>query len=144
MKGFQIVADFHQCACEDALLQHVEALQTLCLSVCAQAGLTVVTQAFHQFGDSRHPGGATGAVVLAESHLAVHTWPELRAVTLDIYVCNVHHDNGDRVKNLYEILRLAFQPQHVQTTSLQRGELHRAEQNPQHHLVQMPANSRSA
>ena len=123
MKGFQIVADFHQCACEDALLLQVDSLKALCLSACAQAGLTVVTQAFHQFGDILHPGGATGAVVLAESHLAVHTWPELRAVTLDVYVCNVNHDNGDRVKALYELLRLAFQPGQAQSTMLRRGDL---------------------
>jgi spermidine synthase/S-adenosylmethionine decarboxylase len=123
LKGFQIVADFHQCACEDALLQQVESLKALCLQACAQAGLTVVTQAFYQFGDNLHPGGATGAVVLAESHLAVHTWPELRAVTLDVYVCNVNHDNGERVKALYETLRLTFQPGQVQSTMLRRGDL---------------------
>ena len=33
-------------------------------------------------------GGVTGVVLLAESHVAIHTWPELGNVTLDIYVCN--------------------------------------------------------
>lgn len=127
MKGFQIIADFHGCACDDALLQEVSRLQALCLGACGQAGLTVVTQAFHQFGDSARPGGATGAVVLAESHLAVHTWPELRAVTLDVYVCNVNQDNGERVKALYAALHLAFQPRQVQAQTLQRGDLVRQE-----------------
>lgn len=126
MKGFQIVADFHQCAGDKVLLQNVESLRSLCLDACAQAGLTVVAQAFHQFGDPQHPGGATGAVVLAESHLAVHTWPELRAVTLDVYVCNVNQDNGERVKALYDVLRQAFQPGQVQTTRLRRGDLNPA------------------
>jgi S-adenosylmethionine decarboxylase proenzyme len=71
------------------LLHDAEALAALCRRACVEAGLDVVAAAFHQF-----PGaGATGALVLAESHLAVHTWPELDAVTLDLYVCNHSRDN---------------------------------------------------
>lgn len=123
MKGFQIIADFHDCACDAALLQEVARLESACLKACKHAGLTVVTQAFHQFGDGEHPGGATGAVVLAESHLAVHTWPELRAVTLDIYVCNMNQDNGGRAKVLYDTLHTAFQPGQANTQTLRRGDL---------------------
>lgn len=123
MKGFQIIADFHNCSCDAALLQEVERLKSVCLEACKQAGLTVVTQAFYQFGNSDHPAGATGAVVLAESHLAVHSWPELHAVTLDIYVCNVNQDNGDRAKALYDMLYTAFQPGEDRTRTLWRGDL---------------------
>ena len=123
MKGFQIIADFHHCACDDALLQDAARLASICLEACNHAGLTVVAQAFHQFGDGSHLGGATGAVVLAESHLAVHTWPELRAVTLDVYACNVSQDNGERVQALYNFLYAAFQPRQVQKQMLQRGDL---------------------
>lgn len=123
MKGFQIIADFHHCACDDALLQNSARLASICIEACGQAGLTVVAQAFHQFGDGDHLGGATGAVVLAESHLAVHTWPELRAVTLDIYACNVSQDNGERVQALYDSLHATFQPHQVQKQMLQRGNL---------------------
>ena len=69
-------------------------LQETCLAVCSTPGLTPVAQAFHQFGSTREPAGATGAVILAESHLAVLTWPEVRAVTLDLYVCNFSQDNS--------------------------------------------------
>jgi spermidine synthase/S-adenosylmethionine decarboxylase len=123
MKGLQIIADFHNCACDVALLQDVARLESVCLGACKQAGLTVVTQAFYQFGDIGHPGGATGAVVLAESHVAVHSWPELCAVTLDIYVCNVNQDNGERAKALYDALHRAFRPGKVKTQTLQRGDL---------------------
>lgn len=123
MKGFQVIADFYHCACDDALLQDAARLASTCLEACAHAGLTVVAQAFHQFGDGHHLCGATGAVVLAESHLAVHTWPELRAVTLDIYICNVSQDNRERVQALYNSLYVAFQPRQVQKQTLQRGNL---------------------
>lgn len=123
MKGLQIIADFHYCECDDSLLQDAAQLVSTCLEACAHAGLTVVAQAFYQFGDGYHLGGATGAVVLAESHLAIHTWPELRAVTLDVYVCNVRQDNGERVQILYDSLHATFQPRQVQSQTLQRGDL---------------------
>lgn len=120
MKGYQIIADFHDCSCSDSLLQDAALLKSTCLEACALAGLTVVAQAFYQFGDG---SGATGAVVLAESHLAVHTWPELHSVTLDVYACNVSHDNGKRVQALYDTLYATFQPCQVQKQTLQRGDL---------------------
>ncbi len=119
MNGTQRLADFEQCACDDALLQQVSALQVLCLAACQHAGVTVVAHTFYQFPE----GGATGAVVLAESHLAVHTWPELRAVTLDIYLCNYRQDNSARVQMLYEFLYAAFKPQCVATQKILRGAL---------------------
>ena len=53
------------------------------------AGLTIVGDSFHQFA----PQGVTGTVLLAESHLAIHTWPEHGFVTVDVYVCNLATDN---------------------------------------------------
>ena len=47
--------------------------------------MTVVGDSFHQF----EPQGVTGTVLLAESHLAIHTWPEQGFVTIDVYVCNL-------------------------------------------------------
>ena len=61
------------------------------------AGLAPVGELFHRFPPapgSDEPAGITGVVLLAESHLAVHTWPELGAVTLDVYVCNFGADNS--------------------------------------------------
>ncbi|HZE90877.1 MAG TPA: S-adenosylmethionine decarboxylase, partial [Rhizobacter sp.] len=70
---------------------------------------------------SSSPGGVTGVVLLAESHLAVHTWPELGAVTLDVYVCNRCTDNTRRAHLLLESLLAVFSPGHVERHALQRG-----------------------
>ena len=45
---------------------------------------------------------------LAESHLAIHTWPESRRVTLDVYVCNFTEDNTAKAEQLFDALTLAF------------------------------------
>ena len=82
------------------------------------AGLTQVNRLFHTFA----PGsGITGVVLLAESHLAVHTWPEIAAVTLDVYVCNYGNDNSAKAHALFDALCMAFDPVSVQSHALQRG-----------------------
>jgi spermidine synthase/S-adenosylmethionine decarboxylase len=83
----------------------------------------VVAEAFHGFGTEELPAGATGAVVLAESHLAVHTWPELAAVTIDIYVCNFSQDNRAAAEAAFDRLQRAFRPGRCVRRDVARGEL---------------------
>jgi len=100
-----------------------EALRGLCLAAVDQAGLGAVGELFHRF--SLAPGceqtGVTGIVLLAESHLAVHTWPELGGVTLDVYVCNLGRDNSERAEALMDQLLAAFEPSAAKRQALQRG-----------------------
>lgn len=121
MNGLHLIAELHDCRCEPHLLFSVEALRDLCLAVCAVPGLTPVGQVFHQFGSATEPAGATGAVILAESHLAVHTWPELFAVTLDLYVCNFSQDNSSAARAACQRLIAAFAPERVEQREVARG-----------------------
>jgi S-adenosylmethionine decarboxylase proenzyme len=118
MNGLHILAEFHACRGDRRLLLDAEALAALCRRACEEAGLAVVAAAFHQFAAA----GATGALVLAESHLAVHTWPEIDAVTLDLYVCNHSRDNRAAAQTAYEILRTAFSPRRVVRREVARGD----------------------
>jgi len=117
MHGLHLIAELHDCRCAPRLLGCVEALRELCLAVCAAPGLTV----FHQFGSAAEPAGATGAVILAESHLAVHTWPETNAVTLDLYVCNFSQDNSATARAACQRLIVAFAPATVELREIERG-----------------------
>jgi spermidine synthase/S-adenosylmethionine decarboxylase len=121
MNGLHILAEFHDCACEPSLLLRVSDLRALCLSACGDPGLTVVAEAFHGFGTAAAPAGATGAVVLAESHLAVHTWPELGSVTVDLYVCNFSQDNRAAAERAFRRLESAFQPRRTVRRDIERG-----------------------
>lgn len=67
------------------------------------------------------PAGITGVVLLAESHLAVHTWPELGRVTLDVYVCNLGRDNSACAQALMAQLAAQFEPTERQMQQLWRG-----------------------
>ncbi len=119
MKGLHILAELHACQAGAALMHEVEALRNACVEACANAGLTAVAEAFHAFPS----GGATGVVVLAESHLAVHTWPEMAAVTLDLYVCNFSQDNRAAAEAAFAAVRDAFRPARVMRRDIRRGEL---------------------
>jgi S-adenosylmethionine decarboxylase proenzyme len=123
MKGLHILAEFHDCAGAADAMRDPAAVQRLCLSACEAAGLSVVGQVFHGFGTAEAPAGATGAVVLAESHLAVHTWPELDAVTLDLYVCNYSQDNRAAAEDAYRSLAAAFLPRRIVRRDVTRGSL---------------------
>lgn len=123
MDGLHILAELYGCRCDPPLLHRADLLRALCVDACAGAGLTVVAQVFHEFGTAREAAGATGAVVLAESHLAVHTWPERRAVTLDLYVCNFSRDNDDAAQTVFLSLVNAFRPERVVRRDVQRGSL---------------------
>ena len=119
MKGLHILAELHDCLAGGTLMHEAATLRDVCVAACAGAGLTGVAEAFHEFPG----GGATGVVVLAESHLAVHTWPEISAVTLDIYVCNFSQDNRAAAEAAFAVLRDAFAPANVVRRDIARGEL---------------------
>jgi S-adenosylmethionine decarboxylase len=126
MHGLHLTADLRDCRAERAAMTDLAALKQACLAAVAEAGLTPVGELFHRFPaapntDSSSPGGVTGVVLLAESHLAVHTWPELGAVTLDVYVCNLGADNTQRAHVLLESLLAVFEPRHVERHALERG-----------------------
>lgn len=123
MNGLHLVAELYDCRCDPAVLTEVERLRALCLAVCSTPGLTPVGQAFHQFKEGECLCGATGAVILAESHLAVHTWPEMRAVTLDLYVCNFSQDNSHAARDAFSRLLQAFCPARIERRELMRGAL---------------------
>lgn len=118
MLGLHLTADLRGCPAEVPAMRDAAALRDLCLAAVAGAGLQAVGELFHPFPA---PGGVTGMVLLAESHLAVHTWPELGAVTLDVYVCNLGGDNGGRAEALLRTLELAFAPARTEHHCVQRG-----------------------
>jgi S-adenosylmethionine decarboxylase proenzyme len=117
MQGLHLTADLRGCAPSTAAMTDTEALRVLCVGAVEAAGLQPVGELFHRFPG----GGVTGAVLLAESHLAVHTWPELAAVTVDVYVCNFGADNSARAEALLASIETAFAPTSSERHRLLRG-----------------------
>jgi S-adenosylmethionine decarboxylase len=126
MRGLHLTADLRGCAAARPVMTAPDVLRTTCLAAVAAAGLTPVGELFHRFVATAEsgavaPSGITGVVLLAESHLAVHTWPELEAATLDVYVCNFGADNSARAETLLRALIAAFEPASVERHAIERG-----------------------
>jgi S-adenosylmethionine decarboxylase len=128
MRGLHLTADLRGCAATRPAMTLPAVLRSTCLDAVVAAGLTPVGELFHSFAQGTTPrGGApagiTGVVLLAESHLAVHTWPEIEAATLDVYVCNLGADNSARAEALLAALIAAFAPASVERHAIERGAL---------------------
>jgi S-adenosylmethionine decarboxylase len=129
MHGLHLTADLRECCVQRSVMTELDALRQTCLAAVRAAALTPVGELFHRFeragtDSTGVPVGITGVVLLAESHLAVHTWPEIACVTLDVYVCNLGADNSGAAHALLAAMIDAFEPKHVQRHALQRGQLH--------------------
>ncbi|HLS85623.1 MAG TPA: polyamine aminopropyltransferase [Burkholderiales bacterium] len=118
MNGLHLIGDLTGCRCDPQLLLDGERFRAKVLDMVAASGLTTMDASFHQFEGS----GFTGTVVLAESHLAIHTWPERQGLTLDVYVCNYSADNSAKARKLFDQLVEHFQPAEVARHAIDRGE----------------------
>jgi len=117
MDGIHLLGEWYECPARTPEFTRADSLRALCLKAVRDAGLTVVGDSFHQF----EPQGVTGTVLLAESHLAIHTWPERDGATLDVYVCNFTSDNTAKAESVYKTLIAALKPADVLVERLQRG-----------------------
>ena len=69
--------------CDVETLNNLEAVKTALMEAARRARATIVDVVFHEF----NPFGVSGVVVIAESHLSIHTWPEYRYAAVDIFSC---------------------------------------------------------
>jgi S-adenosylmethionine decarboxylase proenzyme len=117
--GVHLIGDLYQCKTGHDLMTDAELLKPACLELCRDAGLQVVGNTFYQFESA----GVTGCILLAESHVAIHTWPELSSVTVDVYVCNFNMDNSEKAHRVFDGIVKLFAPADARTRNVQRGEL---------------------
>jgi S-adenosylmethionine decarboxylase proenzyme len=79
--GRQIVVEYYGCTTD--ILNDVAFIKRAMRDAAILSGATVVQEAFHLF----NPHGVSGVVVIAESHLAIHTWPEYGYAAVDLFTC---------------------------------------------------------
>jgi S-adenosylmethionine decarboxylase proenzyme len=119
MDGIHLLGEWYGCAADSPEMTRVPPLRSLCLHAAEASGMTIVGDSFHQF----EPAGVTGTVLLAESHLAIHTWPEHGFVTIDVYVCNYTTDNSAKAERLLREMQEAMKPQRIKFQAIHRGGL---------------------
>ena len=117
MEGIHLLGEWYGCPADEPLLTQADALRDLCRQAVNESGLTIVGDRFFQF----EPQGVTGTVLLAESHLAIHTWPEAGFVTVDVYVCNYTTDNTAKAERVFDALEAALKPRRKRFQAIHRG-----------------------
>ena len=109
--GRHLLIEYYEC--DELLLADKERVRGILLEAARRARATIVTDVFHEFS----PHGVSGVVVIAESHLAIHTWPEYGYAAVDVFTCNERLDRGV----IQEFLREEFRAQNVSSMEVQRG-----------------------
>ena len=95
-------------------LKDKEVIEGALQTAADACGATVLSIQVHEFGEST---GITGVAILAESHITIHTWPEIDYAALDIFVCGTC-DPDKATKVLTNI----FQPEKSKVTTHHRGQ----------------------
>jgi S-adenosylmethionine decarboxylase len=109
--GTHLLADFYGVAA--ARLTSCAEIDALLRTGAEAAGATVLHSHFHSFGDAQ---GITGVVLLAESHISIHTWPEFGFAAADIFMC------GDAQPRLaLDVIEHAFKPASSIVQTIARG-----------------------
>ncbi|MGD8353834.1 MAG: adenosylmethionine decarboxylase [Pseudomonadota bacterium] len=111
--GRHILVEFYDCDRE--ALNDLNLVETSMKEAAVAAGSTIVDSVFRRFA----PHGISGVVVIAESHLAIHTWPEYGYAAVDLFTC------GARVNPwaAHDHLQLVFKAGDSECRELPRGEL---------------------
>lgn len=94
-------------------LTDCDELEALLRSAAAAAGARVLHSHFHGFGQGL---GVTGVVLLAESHISIHTWPEDGFAAVDIFMCG-----ASRPQTALDVIQAALGPRHCQLNTIRRA-----------------------
>lgn len=111
--GNHILVEFS--GCEPEIMNGVSTIENAMVEAAESAGATVINSTFHHFS----PYGVSGVVVIQESHLAIHTWPEYGYAAVDLFTC------GDQVDPWvsFDFLKEAFKAKNYSAIEMKRGAL---------------------
>lgn len=109
--GRQILVEFYDC--DSDKINDVEFIESSFLAATKASKATVISHNFHKFS----PYGVSGVVVIAESHVSIHSWPEYNYAAVDIFTC------GDTIDPwvIQEYLKEAFNSKNISSMEMKRG-----------------------
>jgi S-adenosylmethionine decarboxylase proenzyme len=109
--GSHLLIEFFECSIE--IISNQDLIKEYLLEAARLASATIVADLFHSF----NPQGISGVVVIAESHLAIHTWPEHRCASVDVFSCGTQMKTDE----IEPFLKTAFCAQRTMSQAIQRG-----------------------
>lgn len=126
--GRQILVEFYDCNSDH--INDVEFIESAMLTATRESGATIISHNFHKFS----PHGVSGIVVIAESHVSIHSWPEYDYAAVDIFTCGETIDPWV----IQEHLKESFESKNVSSMEMKRGMFR---QNPGEKLLFKPQQS---
>ena len=118
MRGLHLTADLYQCRCEPRWLTDAAAVGDWARQAAEAVGLEVLGQLARPTAED---GSVTTALVLAHSHVCLHTWPAQRGATVDVYLASGTADVPAKARDLMDALVDRFAPEWTEQRSLDRG-----------------------
>ena len=109
--GRHILAEIYGCSAD--ILNDAGKIEKIMVESALEAGAEVREVAFHKFS----PQGVSGVVIISESHLTIHTWPELGYAAVDVFTCGERVNPWDSCNYLAE----KFSSEHMTATEVKRG-----------------------
>lgn len=109
--GRHVLAEI--CGCDFNILNDIDKVEEILVNAALEAGAEVRECVFHKFS----PQGVSGVVVISESHLAIHTWPELGYAAVDVFTCGEKVNPWDACNYLND----HFCAKHMTAKELKRG-----------------------
>jgi len=109
--GHHVLLEFH--GCDRSIISDSKTVEKIFLKAANEAKANIVKSVFHYF----NPYGVSGVVVISESHLSIHTWPEFGYAAIDLFTCSEDLD----IDRAIEILREELKPTDVTVLELKRG-----------------------
>lgn len=98
---------------EFSKLDDLDLIESAMVRAAKECGATILDEISHQF----HPQGVTFLLLLAESHLSFHSWPEKGAAAVDLFSCSPSIDPSSITRALNEV----FRPERIAERELLRG-----------------------
>lgn len=109
--GRHVLAEIYDCSAN--ILNDIAAVEKIMVKAALAAGAEIREVAFHMFS----PQGVSGVVVISESHLAIHTWPELGYAAVDVFTCGNTVDPWVSC----DYIKREFQAQRMEAKEVKRG-----------------------
>ncbi|MBU4483995.1 adenosylmethionine decarboxylase [bacterium] len=111
--GKHLLSEYFDCNSE--ILNNVELIENICRDAAEVSGATIVSSNFHRFS----PWGVSGVVVISESHITIHTWPEYGFAAVDLFTC------GEKCNpwKAHDYIFHALQAKDAKVEEYKRGEL---------------------
>lgn len=97
--GNHLIIDFYECDCE--LLNDAQFIDNAMIEAAKSCGATIVSNHINRF----NPHGISGVVVIAESHITIHTWPEHGYAAVDVFTCGSTVDPWLVNEYLFSVLK---------------------------------------